>query len=124
MSLTLSTAIPPRSPSHPPGTAALLARQEARESAARTYARTFRMVPVHAAGMTVTGADGQTYLDCLSGAGALALGHNHPVVVEAVTRVIERGAPWLALDLATPEKDEFTVELDYDNVELKELESA
>lgn len=90
------------------GQDAVLARQEARESAARTYARTFRMVPVHASGMTVTGADGRTYLDCLSGAGTLVLGHNHPVVVEAVTRVIERGAPWHALDIATPEKDEFT----------------
>jgi diaminobutyrate-2-oxoglutarate transaminase len=86
----------------------VLHRQDARESGARTYARTFRMVPVHASGMTVTGADGRRYLDCLSGAGTLALGHNHPVVVEAVRRVIDRGAPWHALDIATPEKDEFT----------------
>ena len=86
----------------------VLHRQDARESAARTYARTFRMVPVHASGMTVTGADGRRYLDCLSGAGTLALGHNHPVVVEAVQRVIDRGSPWHALDIATPEKDDFT----------------
>ncbi|SNR64683.1 diaminobutyrate--2-oxoglutarate transaminase family protein [Blastococcus mobilis] len=92
----------------PPDPVGVLARQAARESAARTYARTFRIVPVHARGMTVTGADGRRYLDCLSGAGTLALGHNHPVVVEAVQRVIERGAPWHALDIATPEKDEFT----------------
>jgi diaminobutyrate-2-oxoglutarate transaminase len=91
-----------------PDVDAVLARQRARESAARTYARTFRMVPVHAVGMTVTGADGRSYLDCLSGAGTLALGHNHPVVVEAVQRVIARGAPWHALDIATPEKDDFT----------------
>ncbi|GAB7191941.1 aspartate aminotransferase family protein [Kineococcus sp. NUM-3379] len=87
---------------------AVLARQDARESSARTYARTFRIVPVAAQGMTVTGADGRTYLDCLSGAGTLALGHNHPVVVDAVRRTIDRGAPWHALDIATPEKDEFT----------------
>jgi diaminobutyrate-2-oxoglutarate transaminase len=92
----------------PTGPDGVLARQEARESAARTYARTFRIVPVHARGMTVTGADGRRYLDCLSGAGTLALGHNHPVVVDAVQRVIERGAPWHALDIATPEKDDFT----------------
>ncbi len=89
----------------------VIARQQARESSARTYARSLTMVPVHAAGMTVQGADGRTYLDCLSGAGTLALGHNHPVVVEAVRRVIDSGAPWHSLDIATPQKDEFTEEL-------------
>jgi diaminobutyrate-2-oxoglutarate transaminase len=88
--------------------AAVISRQEVRESSARTYARKLRMVPVEASGMTVTGADGRRYLDCLSGAGTLALGHNHPIVVEAVRRVIDRGSPWHALDIATPEKDEFT----------------
>lgn len=89
----------------------VLTRLQMRESSARTYARTLTMVPVHAAGMTVTGADGRTYLDCLSGAGTLALGHNHPVVVEAVRKVIDAGAPWHSLDIATPQKDEFTDEL-------------
>lgn len=89
----------------------LIARQASRESSARTYARTLQMVPVEASGMTVRGADGRTYLDCLSGAGTLALGHNHPVVVEAVRRVIDSGAPWHSLDIATPQKDEFVDEL-------------
>jgi len=57
--------------------------------------------------MTVTGADGRTYLDCLSGAGALALGHNHPAVLAAVRSVLDSGAPLMALDLATPIKDAF-----------------
>ncbi|KAA1428202.1 diaminobutyrate--2-oxoglutarate transaminase family protein [Nocardioides antri] len=90
---------------------AIIDRQRARESSARTYARTLAMVPVQAHGMTVVGADGRRYLDCLSGAGTLALGHNHPVVVEAVRRVIDAGAPWHSLDIATPQKDEFTDEL-------------
>jgi diaminobutyrate-2-oxoglutarate transaminase len=89
----------------------VIARQASRESSARTYARTLQMVPVEASGMTVRGADGRTYLDCLSGAGTLALGHNHPVVVEAVRGVIDSGAPWHSLDIATPQKDEFTDEL-------------
>lgn len=89
----------------------IIARQQARESSARTYARTLTMVPVQAHGMTVQGADGRRYLDCLSGAGTLALGHNHPVVVEAVRRVIDTGAPWHSLDIATPQRDEFTDEL-------------
>lgn len=99
---------PPASAPRRPDREGVLARQARRESAARTYARHLRMVPVHAQGMVVTGADGRQYLDCLSGAGTLALGHNHPVVVEAVQRVIRAGAPWHALDVATPEKDEFT----------------
>ncbi|MFI5955418.1 diaminobutyrate--2-oxoglutarate transaminase family protein [Cryptosporangium sp. NPDC051539] len=89
----------------------ILARQTARESAARTYARHFPIVPVRAEGMTVHGADGRTYLDCLSGAGTLALGHNHPVVVDAIRRTMDAGRPLHTLDLATPEKDEFVTEL-------------
>ena len=56
-------------------------RQAARESAARTYARALPIVPVRARGLTIEGADGRRYLDCLSGAGTLALGQIHPVVL-------------------------------------------
>lgn len=100
-----------QSPPRLPDRDGVIARQAARESSARTYARSLQMVPVEARGITVRGADGRTYLDCLSGAGTLALGHNHPVVVEAVRRVIDSGAPWHSLDIATPQKDEFTEEL-------------
>jgi diaminobutyrate-2-oxoglutarate transaminase len=90
---------------------AILGRQAARESAARTYARSLPIVPVRARGMTVEGADGRRYLDCLSGAGTLALGHNHPVVLAAIRQVLDSGAPLHVLDLATPVKDAFTTEL-------------
>lgn len=86
---------------------AILDRQARRESSARTYARWLPIVPVRAYGMVVEGADGRRYLDCLGGAGTLALGHNHPVVVEAIQAVLARGAPLHVLDLATPEKDDF-----------------
>ncbi|MEE4545515.1 diaminobutyrate--2-oxoglutarate transaminase family protein [Streptomyces sp. V4-01] len=89
----------------------ILRRQAQRESAARTYARSLPVVPVRARGMTVEGADGRRYLDCLSGAGTLALGHNHPVVLEAIRGVLDSGAPLHVLDLATPVKDEFTTAL-------------
>ncbi|MGW0915481.1 diaminobutyrate--2-oxoglutarate transaminase family protein [Streptomyces sp. NPDC002784] len=89
----------------------ILRRQAARESAARTYARALPIVPVRARGMTIEGADGRRYLDCLSGAGTLALGHNHPVVLEAIRTVLDSGAPLHVLDLATPVKDAFTTEL-------------
>ena len=61
--------------------------------------------------MTVEGADGRVYLDCLAGAGTLALGHNHPVVLDAIHRILDAGAPLHTLDLATPVKDEFTTAL-------------
>ncbi|MET8766009.1 diaminobutyrate--2-oxoglutarate transaminase family protein [Streptomyces sp. NPDC004658] len=89
----------------------ILRRQSARESSARTYARALPIVPVRARGLTIEGADGRRYLDCLSGAGTLALGHNHPVVLEAVRRVLDSGAPLSVLDLATPVKDAFVTEL-------------
>ncbi|MFJ2116697.1 aminotransferase class III-fold pyridoxal phosphate-dependent enzyme, partial [Streptomyces sp. NPDC087850] len=91
--------------------AGILRRQSLRESAARTYARSLPIVPVRARGLTIEGADGQRYLDCLSGAGTLALGHNHPVVLDAIRKVLDSGAPLHALDLATPVKDAFTTEL-------------
>ena len=99
-----------------PGTArtaheGILRRQAARESAARTYARALPIVPVRARGLTIEGADGRRYLDCLSGAGTLALGHNHPVVLEAIRKVLDSGAPLHVLDLATPVKDAFITEL-------------
>ncbi|MEW2520980.1 diaminobutyrate--2-oxoglutarate transaminase [Actinacidiphila alni] len=90
---------------------AILRRQAQRESAARTYARSLPVVPVRARGMTVEAADGRRYLDCLSGAGTLALGHNHPVVLEAIRGVLDSGAPLHVLDLATPVKDAFTTAL-------------
>ncbi|MFI1521804.1 diaminobutyrate--2-oxoglutarate transaminase family protein [Kitasatospora cineracea] len=104
MTLTVGT------PAAPAGDA-ILRRQRIRESAARTYARSFPIVPVRANGMTVEGADGRRYLDCLSGAGTLALGHNHPVVLDAIRRTLDSGAPLHLLDLATAEKDDFTTAL-------------
>ncbi|MFE7128204.1 diaminobutyrate--2-oxoglutarate transaminase family protein [Streptomyces sp. NPDC057617] len=89
----------------------ILRRQPSRETAARTYARSLPIVPVRARGLTIEGADGRRYLDCGSGAGALALGHNHPVVLEAIRKVLDSGAPLHVPDLATPVKDAFTTEL-------------
>ncbi|MET8576186.1 aminotransferase class III-fold pyridoxal phosphate-dependent enzyme [Streptomyces sp. NPDC005012] len=86
-------------------------RQPARDASARTYARALPIVPVRARGMTIEGADGRRYLDCLSGDGALALGHNHPVVLAAVREVLDSGAPIGVLDLTTPVEERFVAEL-------------
>jgi diaminobutyrate-2-oxoglutarate transaminase len=101
----------PSAPAVEPSPQAILERQAVRESSARTYARSLPIVPVRASGTTVEGADGRRYLDCLSGAGALALGHNHPAVTAAIRGMLDRGAPLQVLDVATPERDAFMQEL-------------
>jgi diaminobutyrate-2-oxoglutarate transaminase len=88
-----------------------LARQSAVESNARSYPRKLPLAVVWARGIEVRDADGRTYLDCLSNAGTLALGHNHPVVVEALQHHLASGMPMQTLDLPTPTKDQFVEEL-------------
>ncbi len=111
MSTPIASAPPAPTPAGPATLAALVARQEQRESGARTYARNLPIAPVLASGAMITGADGRSYVDCLSGAGTLALGHNHPEVVAALRSTLDSGAPLHVLDLITPDKDAFTGEL-------------
>lgn len=81
------------------------------ESNARTYAATFQQLFVSGKGMRVKDANGQEYLDCLSNAGTLALGHNPPVVRDAVIEFLNSDHLQQALDLATPAKHAFVEEL-------------
>jgi diaminobutyrate-2-oxoglutarate transaminase len=90
---------------------ALLARQARRESNARSYPRRLPVALVAGRGVTVRDADGREYLDCLAGAGSLALGHHHPVVVEAIQRALHDEVPFTTLDLATPVRDRFVESL-------------
>ncbi|MGQ0592984.1 MAG: diaminobutyrate--2-oxoglutarate transaminase [Gammaproteobacteria bacterium] len=90
---------------------ALLERQSQRESNARTYPRHIPIAIRRAQGIYVEDVEGREYIDCLAGAGALALGHSHPVVVEAVQRALSESLPWQTLDLMTPVKDQFIQDL-------------
>src|SRR5439155_18933966 len=58
-----------------------------------------------AAGSRITDVDGRVYIDFLGGAGTLALGHNHPELVEAVRDQLSRLTQ--GLDLPTPVREEF-----------------
>ncbi|MFQ3544914.1 aspartate aminotransferase family protein [Halobacillus rhizosphaerae] len=89
----------------------LLKQQEKRESNARSYPRRIPLAIKEAEGMYITDMDGRKYLDCLAGAGTLALGHNHPVVVEAMEKVIKDRLPLHTLDITTPVKENFVDEL-------------
>lgn len=89
----------------------ILERQARRESSARTYPRHLPLVLSEAKGVYVRDANGLVYYDCLAGAGTLALGHNHPVVTEAIQALLKDHRPLHTLDLSTPLKDEFVSEL-------------
>jgi diaminobutyrate-2-oxoglutarate transaminase len=89
----------------------LLARQEARESNARTYPRHLPIAIARGEGSYVEDLDGNVFIDFLTGAGVLALGHGHPEVVEAVERQLQVFCH--GLDFPTEIKDEFvSVQLD------------
>ena len=81
------------------------------ESRASTYSRQLPITPVEARGSYVRDAGGRWYLDCLAGAGALALGHNHPAIDEALRRTLASGEPLLTLDFHTPTREAFVEDL-------------
>ncbi|HEY6924003.1 MAG TPA: diaminobutyrate--2-oxoglutarate transaminase family protein [Steroidobacteraceae bacterium] len=81
------------------------------ESRARTYASRFQTVFESGAGLRMRDESGREYIDCLACAGALALGHNHPEIREALVRFLSSGHVQQVLDLTTPAKFEFVEEL-------------
>lgn len=82
-----------------------------RESGARTYADSVDRVIERGSLARVWDTEGTEYLDCLSAAGTLALGHNHPAVTEAVLGFIGSGQVQQALDMTTPAKYRFMRQL-------------
>lgn len=89
----------------------LLERQKQQESNARSYPRRLPLALKRAQGIYVEDVEGRTFIDCLAGAGTLALGHNHPVVIAAIRKVLDDGLPLHTLDLTTPVKDQFVQDL-------------
>lgn len=89
----------------------LLTRQIQQESNARSYPRRIPLVLKKAFGIYVEDEEGRKFIDCLAGAGALVLGHNHPVVIAAIKKVLADGLPLLTLDITTPVKDQFVQDL-------------
>jgi diaminobutyrate-2-oxoglutarate transaminase len=93
-----------------PRSAPLLARQAATESSARTYPRNSPIAIASGLGAYVTDADGNCFLDFLSGSGALPLGHQHPALTDAARDQLGVAATSL-LDFPTPAKEEFVTRL-------------
>lgn len=90
---------------------ALLERQAARESNARSYPRHIPLALQRAEGIYVEDVEGRIFIDCLAGAGTLALGHNHPVAIAAMEQCLKDSVPLHTLDLMTPIKDRFMQDL-------------
>lgn len=69
------------------------------------------LAPPHFPCATPADVEGNEYFDCLQCAGTLALGHNHPVAVEAAKSFLDSGSPMQVLDLNSPYKNAFMKEL-------------
>lgn len=89
----------------------LLERQRRFESNARSYPRRLPIALARARGIYLEDVAGRIFIDCLAAAGTLALGHNHPVVREAIERALRDELPLQTLDLTTPIKDAFVQDL-------------
>jgi diaminobutyrate-2-oxoglutarate transaminase len=88
-----------------PRSAELLQRQDAHESNARVYGRHFPIAVQDASGSFLRDVDGNVFIDFLTGAGVLSLGHGHPELVEVAAEQMGRFAH--GLDLPSAAKDAF-----------------
>ncbi|WP_391087116.1 diaminobutyrate--2-oxoglutarate transaminase family protein [Vibrio sp. NH-UV-68] len=85
----------------------VLLDQEQHESAVRSYPRRLPIAIKQAYGALVEDTRGQLFLDCLAGAGTLAMGYNHPEINQALKDQLDSGLPYQTLDIATEAKTKF-----------------
>ncbi|KOO03524.1 pyridoxal phosphate-dependent class III aminotransferase [Vibrio nereis] len=85
----------------------VLLDQEQHESEVRSYPRRLPIAIKQAYGALVEDTRGQLFLDCLAGAGTLALGYNHPEINQALKDQLDSGLPYQTLDIATKAKTDF-----------------
>ena len=74
------------------------------ESEVRSYCRLFPTVFTKAVGDKLIDENGHTYIDFLSGAGALNYGHNNPKLKKRLLEYIESDAITHSLDMFTSAK--------------------
>ncbi|WP_037585602.1 diaminobutyrate--2-oxoglutarate transaminase family protein [Stenoxybacter acetivorans] len=81
------------------------------ESNARTYSRSIDKIITKGKLARVYDSSGNEYFDCLSCAGALALGHNNPIIQEKVIDFLKSDQLQQALDIMTPARINFIEQL-------------
>ncbi|TDD14610.1 diaminobutyrate--2-oxoglutarate transaminase [Nonomuraea diastatica] len=82
------------------------------ESNVRTYCRRFPAVFVRARGHVLWDQEGRSYIDFLSGAGALNYGHNHPAIKAELLDYLAADGPVHTMDLHTEAKAELLRRID------------
>lgn len=85
----------------------VLLEQAEHESQVRSYPRRLPIAIKQAYGVLVEDTRGQIFLDCLAGAGTLALGYNHPEINQALKDQLDAGLPYQTLDITTEAKNNF-----------------
>ncbi|MFM2590124.1 pyridoxal phosphate-dependent class III aminotransferase [Vibrio sp. TBV020] len=85
----------------------VLLDQQEHESEVRSYPRRLPIAIKQAYGALVEDTRGQLFLDCLAGAGTLALGYNHPEINQALKEQLDSGLPYQTLDIPTEAKTNF-----------------
>ncbi|WP_339672954.1 pyridoxal phosphate-dependent class III aminotransferase [Dasania marina] len=85
----------------------ILLDQAEHESEVRSYPRRLPIAIKRAYGALVEDTRGQIFLDCLAGAGTLALGYNHPEINQALKDQLDSGLPYQTLDITTQVKSNF-----------------
>ena len=85
---------------------------EDRESAVRSYCRSWPTVFDRAVGSWLYDETGRPYLDCFAGAGALNYGHNNPALREALLEYLSADRVIHSLDMYTVAKGEFLTAFD------------
>lgn len=85
----------------------VLLYQAEHESEVRSYPRRLPIAIKRAFGALVEDTRGQIFLDCLAGAGTLAMGYNHPEINQALKQQLDSGLPYQTLDITTEAKDRF-----------------
>ncbi len=85
---------------------------ELRESAVRSYCRTWPVVFDRATGSWLYDENGRPYLDFFAGAGALNYGHNNPLLKRALLDYLVSDRVTHSLDMHTVAKRQFLTALD------------
>src|SRR3546814_8813470 len=94
-----------------------------RESAIRSYCRSFPIVFERAQGAELIAADGRRYIDFLAGCSTLNYGHNDPDMKQALVDYIGRDGIAHGLDMYTEAKAAFIAALERSEENTSELPS-